>query len=261
MISQNYSHDSKVWTKEYDLEGKLLKITGERDMSGNFIYDKLPGYDYITIEFDTYEYRRPRDKPKAAAIKTKVGKMVCCWAQLPNNQKSIMPSILEELLKARSTTRKESQKMEKTDPFMANILDKRQLGYKVTANSLYGQCGARTSTFYEKDVAACTTATGRMMITYAKRIIEDVYGDRVYETACQGPVRCKAEYVYGDSVADFEPITFRHCNVLQTCVIGELAEKYGNDHWIVSEEPGKQEKEFFLAKIKLGYLTSRNSII
>jgi DNA polymerase elongation subunit (family B) len=53
MISQNYSHDSKVWTKEYDLEGKLLKITGERDMSGNFIYDKLPGYDYITIEFDT----------------------------------------------------------------------------------------------------------------------------------------------------------------------------------------------------------------
>ena len=29
------------------------------------------------------------------------------------------------------------------DPFMENILDKRQLGYKVTANSLYGQCGAK----------------------------------------------------------------------------------------------------------------------
>ena len=24
---------------------------------------------------------------------------------------------------------------------MKNVLDKRQLGYKVTANSLYGQCG------------------------------------------------------------------------------------------------------------------------
>ena len=203
MISQNYSHDSKVWTKEYDLDGKLIKVTGERDMSGNFIYDQLPGYDYIIIEFDTYEYRRPHGRPTAAAIKTKVGKMVCCWAQLPNNQKSIMPSILEELLHARSTTRKEAQKMEKTDPFMANILDKRQLGYKVTANSLYGQCGARTSTFYEKDVAACTTATGRMMIIYAKRIIEEVYGDRVYETACQGPVRCRAEYVYGDTDSVF----------------------------------------------------------
>jgi DNA polymerase elongation subunit (family B) len=86
---------------------------------------------------------------------------------------------------------------------MAKILDKRQLGYKVTANSLYGQCGARTSTFYEKDVAACTTATGRMMITYAKRIIEEVYGDRVYETACQGPVKCNAEYVYGDTDSVF----------------------------------------------------------
>ena len=43
---------------------------------------------------------------------------------------------------------------------MQNILDKRQLGYKVTANSLYGQCGARTSTFYERRVKALT-ATGR----------------------------------------------------------------------------------------------------
>ena len=73
---------------------------------------------------------------------------------------------LEELLKARSDTRK----LIKTepDPFMQNILDKRQSGYKVTANSLYGQCGAKTSTFYEKDVAASTTATGRMMIIYGK---------------------------------------------------------------------------------------------
>ena len=246
MISQNYSHDSKVWTKEYDLDGKLLKVTGERDMSGNFIYDRLPGYEYIIIEFDTYEYRRPPNRPAAAAIKTKVGKMVCCWAQLPKNQKSIMPSILEELLHARSTTRKEAQKMEKTDPFMANILDKRQLGYKVTANSLYGQCGARTSTFYEKDVAACTTATGRMMIIYAKTIIEKVYGDRVYETACQGPVRCKAEYVYGDSVADFTPIRFGIGGetLIKTCLISEVAEKYGNNNWVKCQEPGKQEKEF-----------------
>jgi DNA polymerase elongation subunit (family B) len=84
-----------------------------------------------------------------------------------------------------------------------NILDKRQLGYKVTANSLYGQCGAKTSTFYEQDVAASTTATGRMMITYAQKIIEDVYGDLEYSTHNHGKVLCNAEYVYGDTDSVF----------------------------------------------------------
>ena len=199
MISQNYSHDSKVWTKTYDLNGNLIKITGERDKEGNFIYDNLSEYQYIDIEFDTYKYLRKT--PTSRAEKTKVGHMKCRWAQLPNNQKSIMPSILEELLKARKDTRK-MIKTEK-DPFMQNILDKRQLGYKVTANSLYGQCGARTSTFYEKDVAASTTATGRMMIMYARRMIEEIYGDLVYDTKCHGPMRCKAEYIYGDTDSVF----------------------------------------------------------
>ena len=199
MISQNYSHDSKVWTKTYDMDGKLVRITGEQDSEGNFIYDNLPEYEYIDIEFDNFKYIRKN--PTARAEKTKVGHMKCRWAQLPDNQKSIMPSILEELLKARKDTRK----MIKTenDPFIQNILDKRQLGYKVTANSLYGQCGARTSTFYEKDVAASTTATGRMMIMYARRMIEEIYGDYVYDTKCHGPVKCKAEYIYGDTDSVF----------------------------------------------------------
>jgi DNA polymerase elongation subunit (family B) len=244
MISQNYSHDSKVWSKEYDLQGNLIRETGQKDKSGKYIYDNLPEYEYINIEFDTFKYLRPVGKPKSREIKTKVGKKICRWAQLPNNKKSIMPSILEELLEARSNTRKKAKT--ESDPFMQNILDKRQLGYKVTANSLYGQCGARTSTFFEQDVAASTTATGRMMITYAKRIIEEVYGDRIYDTVAHGPVKCRAEYVYGDSVAYFEPITFKHLNSngLICCAIGDLAERYGGNNWIHCKEPGKQEKEF-----------------
>ncbi len=201
MISQNYSHDSKVWSKEYDLQGNILdhKIQGQRDANGKFVYDNLEGYEYIEVEFDTYEYRRRT--PTSKAEKTKVGKKICKWAQLPDNQKSIMPSILEELLKARKDTRK-MIKTEK-DPFMQNILDKRQLGYKVTANSLYGQCGSRTSTFYEQDVAASTTATGRLMIHYARRIVEEVYGDKICESKTNGTVRTKAEYVYGDTDSVF----------------------------------------------------------
>ena len=198
MISQNLSHDTKVWTKEYDLEGRLLSTKGD------LLYDNLPQYQYIDIEFDTYEWRRDPEKPQQKARKIKVGKQVCRWAQ---GVKGIMPSILEELLQARATTRK-SAKAEK-DPFMQNVLDKRQLGYKVTANSLYGQCGATTSTFHERDVAASTTATGRLMITYAKRMIEEVYGDLVYESKNPefGRVLCSAEYVYGDTDSVF--FTFR----------------------------------------------------
>ena len=112
-----------------------------------------------------------------------------------------MPSILEELLAARKATRKLIKT--ESDEFMKNILDKRQLSYKLTANSLYGQCGARTSTFYEKDVAASTTATGRMLLNYAKCIIEEVYGNTTCETENHGVVRTNAEYIYGDTDSVF----------------------------------------------------------
>jgi DNA polymerase elongation subunit (family B) len=228
MISQKYSHDTKVWTKEYDLTGKLIKQTGDMQ------YDNLPGVEYIDIEFDTYRYLRPNNNPVAKAVKTKSGKMICRWAQ---SQDAIMPAILEELLKARSDTRKMA-KNEK-DPFMQNILDKRQLGYKVTANSLYGQCGAKTSTFYEKDIAASTTATGRSMITYAKRMIEEVYGNLNYETGCHGPVLTKAEYVYGDSVANYTPVYVRVAGKPSICTIEELASLYGENQWVLA-----RDKEF-----------------
>jgi len=227
MISQNYSHDTKVWTKEYDLTGKLWKQTGDMQ------YDNLPGVEYIDIEFDSYRY--VRKTPTSRAEKVKSGKVICRWAQ---SQDAIMPAILRELLKARADTRKMAKT--ETDPFMQNILDKRQLGYKVTANSLYGQCGAKTSTFYEKDIAASTTATGRSMITYAKRMIEDVYGNMQYETASHGPVLTKAEYVYGDSVANYTPVYVRVAGGTPSiCTIEELASLYGSNNWIIV-----RDKEF-----------------
>ena len=244
MISQNYCHSSKVWAKEYDLEGNLIKEEGEKDKSGNYIYYGLSNYEYVEVEFDTFEWRRNPARPAAKAVKTKVGKRIVCWAQLPNNEKSVMPSILMELLKAREETKKKAKKVKDSDPFMANIMDKRQNAYKVTANSLYGQCGARTSTFYEKDVAASTTASGRIMITYARRIIEEIYANRVCETKSHGMVMTNAEYVYGDSVASYTPVYVRvDGKYIHICRISELAEKYGLDLWRNCEDQGRQTKE------------------
>ena len=235
MISENISHDSKVWTKEYDLDGVLLKETGTSE------YDNLPEYKYVDIEYDTYEYKRIDGKKKEE--KVLVGKKICRFAQFPDGGKALMPAILTELLKARKDTRKlikyktvklksgdehsgllndlgdeyeiinksESLKIKKSDvesindtynDFMKNVFNQRQLGYKITANSLYGQCGARTSAFYDKDIAASTTATGRKLLTYGKRIIEDVYGDRICETK-HGTVKSNATYIYGDTDSVF----------------------------------------------------------
>ena len=239
MMSENLSHDSKVWTKEYNLDGILIAETGEQDENGDFKYDNLPEFEYVDIKYDTFRYHRK--SPSAAAEKIKSGHKICRFAQFPNGTRGIMPSILEELLLARKTTRKLIP--QQTDEFMKNVLDKRQLGYKITANSLYGQCGAKTSTFYEKDVAASTTATGRLLLTYAKKIIEECYGDSMCETS-QGPVLTKAEYIYGDSVANYTPLYIRMNGIFDICRIDKLVLKFGNNEWKQCTEEGKQEKEY-----------------
>jgi DNA polymerase elongation subunit (family B) len=199
MISENLSHDSKVWTREYDLNDHLIEETGDQNEAGEFIYDNLPEYEYVNVTYDAFKY--VRKTPAGAAEKIKCGYKICRFVQFPEGSRAIMPSILEELLVARKTTRKLIP-ME-TDEFMKNVLDKRQLAYKLTANSLYGQCGAKTSTFYEKDVAASTTATGRMLLTYAKKLIEETYGNKICDTANYGQVLTKAEYIYGDTDSVF----------------------------------------------------------
>ena len=70
------------------------------------------------------------------------------------------------------------------DEFQKAVLDGLQLAYKVTANSLYGQCGAKTSSIYMKEVAASCTAVGRGQIIKARDFmihnypgVEIIYGD------------------------------------------------------------------------------------
>ena len=144
-----------------------------------------------------------------------------------------MPAILEELLAARKATRKLIL-LEKDD-FMKNVLDKRQLSIKVTANSLYGQMGAITSAFYEGDVAASTTAIGRKLLFYGRAIIEECYND-VSVTLDNGTiVKTKAECVYGDTDSVFfkfnlrDPISDEKIINNQALIYTiELAKKAGN---------------------------------
>jgi len=155
MISENISHDS------------FVEIGGQ--------YDNLPGFEYSNIEYDIYKNETvPGTKRQ---IKKKVAVQVCRYAQLPDGKKSVLPSILMELLAARKNARKKLE--EETDQFKKNLWNGLQLAYKVTANSLYGQCGAKTSPINKVEIAASTTAVGRRMITFSKKYIEKAYKDQI----------------------------------------------------------------------------------
>ena len=283
MISENISHDSKVWTKEYDLEGKLLKESGVKDDKGEYMYDNLKEYKYVDITYDLYEWKAPPGRK--AEVKVKVGTKTCRYAQFPDNKKAIMPRVLQELLAKRKATKKfkkyktvtktsgekisgllvktvrfhiikdaygkneiaipndEVTNVETTyDDFMVNVFDKRQLGYKIVANSLYGQCGGKTSSFYEMDIAASTTAMGRKLLLYGKRVIEECYGDTVIETKKYGKVKSNAEYIYGDTDSVFFAFNLTELNgekikgekaleitIEKAIEAGELASKFLKD--------------------------------
>jgi DNA polymerase elongation subunit (family B) len=245
MLSENLCPSSKVWTKIFDMAGNLILETGEKDINGKYIYDNLDNIEYVDVKFDTYRWVKLKG-PKSRAQKIKSGYKICRFAQPIVNEegkeeKAIMPSILQELLKARKDTRKLIP--QQSDEFIKNVLDKRQLAYKVTANSLYGQLGAKTSTFYEPDIAASTTATGRLLLTFAKKVVEECYADTNIETK-YGFVNTRAEYVYGDSVAYYTPVYVKVNGNIDILTIEQLAEKYGNNNWVKCNEEGKEEKEF-----------------
>ena len=190
MISENLSHDCIVIDPKYD---------------------NLPGVEYLDIAYDIYE--GVGDKKKKTG-----NQHVCRFVQLPNGDKGIIPTILNKLLIARKETRKKIgwQLVETRDgskhvglfnkdgsfnnsigetiviapsdivsqcdnfnEFQKVIFDGLQSAYKVTANSLYGQIGAKTSPIYLKDIAACTTATGRKMIMMAKDFLETKYNANI----------------------------------------------------------------------------------
>ncbi len=117
-------------------------------------YDNLPGVKYYNSNFKesdgSIQYRR--------------------FAQI-DNKFGVIPKILDDLLKARKSVKK--QMKTESDPFKYKILDAKQLAVKVTANSLYGQLGAPTSPVCKRDIAACTTSTGREMLILAKKYDEE----------------------------------------------------------------------------------------
>lgn len=120
-------------------------------------YDNLEGYDYYDV------YYKEEDKSITH----------CRYARNKNGEIGILPNILKNLLSERKAVKKLMEK--ENDPFKKSIYDGHQLALKLTANSLYGQTGAKTSAISLVKVAASTTAIGRKRLEYASDFAENYF--------------------------------------------------------------------------------------
>ncbi|MEM0149390.1 MAG: DNA-directed DNA polymerase [Candidatus Micrarchaeaceae archaeon] len=98
-------------------------------------------------------------------------------ARFEKNRKSIMPTILKQLI----TQRTEVKKLYKKYPENVNLASRSQ-ALKIIANSFYGYLGYARSRWYSRDCAASVTAYGRQYIKMAmdevsKEGFEVIYGD------------------------------------------------------------------------------------
>jgi DNA polymerase elongation subunit (family B) len=197
IISENLSHDSVVWVKDYDLDGNFVCLK-----EGSDTYDNLPGWEYLEVDFDILR-PDPTDTRKHPALVPQ-GRRICRYAQPADGKKSTLPKILQKLLSQRKATRKAAEK--EPDEFRRALLDAQQLAYKLTANSLYGQLGSNTSKIRRKCLAASTTGHGRQQLLFSKACIEQAYGTDPVTGKPVDP-RCEAICVYGDTDSVF--IAFR----------------------------------------------------
>ena len=207
MIAYNLSPDTLVYVKRYDEDGKLRSMSGSDGKQF-----KEAGYKIDEISYD--------EKIDDIPLKT-----ICGFVQ-PKSDKpntvGILPQTLDILLKKRKETRKIMEITE--DESQKSVLNGLQLAYKVVANSVYGQCGSRTSAIRKLEVAACTTAAGRDRIQDAKKIVETEFG---------------GEVIYGDTDSIF--IKFPTTSLEESIKIAqEAAERITNS---IARKPYKIEYE------------------
>jgi len=255
MISRNLSHDSYVadpdskyaklqdqgityQTVTYDVyegKGDAKKVVGKRDCIFAQFPDGKKGIIPMILQNLLQQRKNTRKRMEYETLTLSDGRVAIGLVNdLGNGQLELLNVDKANLgvgFGGHKATIDASLVVERCDTynkFEQAVLDALQLAYKVTANSLYGQTGSRTSPIYLKEIAACTTATGREMIYLAKNFVEEQYG---------------AEVIYGDSVTCYTPVIIRHNNIIKIETIENLANIYGNNNWLTCKEQGKQDKE------------------
>ena len=141
------------------------------------------------VSYDDYRYEM---KGKTIHKIKEDTQTTCYFAKPKDGKRGIIPTILQTLLDQRKATRGKIKETNNEDK--KKVLDGLQLAYKITANSVYGQMGAKTSSIFFKKIAACTTAIGRERIDDASIGVKRWAKEKGYH---------EPEIVYGDTDSVF----------------------------------------------------------
>jgi DNA polymerase elongation subunit (family B) len=124
----------------------------------------------------------------------------------------VIPRLLNDLLSARSSTKKQMKEVDKkikngniseeekrSLETLYKVYDKRQLAYKVSANSMYGAMGVKKGYLPFLPGAMCTTAMGRYSIQKAAAHVKKHYNGRIVygdtdSIYCHFPLPTQPEY-------------------------------------------------------------------
>ena len=227
IISENLSHNSfvgfKVVKKGANTEYRGRLLTDNR-YERNLIEGIYPGWDYIDIVYDVYKEVpvRPGCKKQKKIV---VGHKICRFAQPPDEKKDIVPKILTDLLASRKKAKKTRDKFP-SGSFRYNIYEGLQLAYKVTANSLYGILGASTSQIRCREIAACTTATGRKLIHFSADYVKKNYEGCEITYGDTDSIFCKFKCFdrYGNKLVGLDAINkcILYCTESSMCISKQL---------------------------------------
>lgn len=108
----------------------------------------------------------------------------------------ILPTIIKNLLQARKEVRNQMKSIDKSS-LLYNVLNKRQLAYKVSSNSMYGALTTKRGYLPFLPAGMCITAVGRQSLEKVSKIITENYGGNV---------------VYGDTDSNY--VIFPHLQTL-----------------------------------------------
>lgn len=256
------SHDPKVIRKlelsKYieNEQSKLTKLREKRDKTSDKLYRK----EFVNKINKLSEELKPYIKERSEITKTISKSPMCAKRKYRflKEPKGVLPTIIQNLLDARKHTRKvdivncknkikelENSNEDHYDEItnlksMIDVLNKRQLAYKVSANSMYGAMGVKKGYFPFMPGAMCTTYMGRVNIEKVAKLIPSKYGGKL---------------IYGDTDSNY--ITFPHIKTAQE--LWDYSLKVANEVSQIFPSPIKLEFEeeiydFFFILSKKRYM-------
>jgi len=231
IIEKNVSHDTLIEDPKY------LKY--------------LDPSEYETITYDNYIYEEEAGKITISKKRSLTKPTITCYYLKKQEGKpaGIIPTVVQQLLDQRKATKKRLKN--ETNEFKKGVLESLQLAYKLVANSVYGQTGARTSPIYKNILAASTTAIGRERIYDAKTGVEDRWwreSEWAIKHKCRPP-----KVIYGDTDSVFikwqrfkNDVELTGKEALEFCIeCGKDAGKWVTQHMLHKPQDLEYEKTFY----------------